>query len=389
MHKIILTLSIILLLTVLSFAQSPTAFDEAKELSIQQNKPILLEFFREDWEYCELAAREVESEEVVISALKDVIHLPLNVKKGGEKLGGLYHAGPYYPLFVLINSKGEVIYRWEGYTTADRFIGSLKTGLSDLTTIEERTQRNKNNPDIRDINFLAKYYSDIKEYQKSNEYYRLAMSKNINAYKDYSFLIFQNYTDAIWNGILPFDSIYNSANTVIENKRTIKDSIRKVAMLMTNLARKMNRTGDIGKYLQAGIDATANNQNAKITEYHYLIKADYELYITHDTSGAISLMKVSMGEEWQKDPGKYYIYGKWCFDRRINLPDAEKYVRIACQKASEGIFRAKHLSLLAEICYAQGDAAEAIKQLNLAIENDPDNDTYQSRLEQFEEIQTE
>jgi len=48
MYKIILTLSIIFLLTGSTFAQTPTTFEEAKELSIQQNKPILLEFFRED-----------------------------------------------------------------------------------------------------------------------------------------------------------------------------------------------------------------------------------------------------------------------------------------------------------------------------------------------------
>jgi len=326
----------------------------------------------------------VESEEVVKEALIDVIHLPLNVKKGGEKLGGFYHAGPYYPLFVLTNSNGDVIYRWEGYTTADKFIGSLKLGLSDITTIDERVERNNNNPNSRDINFLAKYYSAIGEYMESNKYYRMAEKSGGNAVRDNSFLIFQNYADAIWNDKLPFDSIYAPADDIINSKRSLKDNIRKAAMLITNLARKKERTDDIGKYLQTGIDATANNQNEKIKEYHYLIKADYELYINKDTAHAIGQMQLSMGEGWQNDPAKYYIYGKWCFDRRINLPEAEKYVRIACQKASEGIFRGKHLSLLAEICYAQGNTTEAIIQINLAIENDPENEAYQTRLEQFE-----
>ncbi|MFH2049425.1 MAG: hypothetical protein ABIJ12_08260 [bacterium] len=326
----------------------------------------------------------MESEDVVKEALKDVIHLPLNVKKGGEKLGGIYHAGPYYPLFVLTNSKGEVIYRWEGYTTADRFIGSLKLGLSDMTTIDERVQRNINNPNKRDINFLAKYYSDIGEYMESNKYYRMTEKLSGNAARDNLLLILQNYADAVWNNKLPFDSIFTPADDIINSKRALKNNIRKVAMLITNLARKKERTDDIGKYLLAGIDATANNQNEKIKEYHYLIKADYELYINKDTAQAISQMQLSMGEGWQKDPSKYYIYGKWCFDHRINLPEAEKYVRIACQKATEGIFRGKHLSLLAEICYAQGNTTEAITQINQAIENDPENESYQTRLEQFE-----
>ncbi len=326
----------------------------------------------------------MESEEVVKKALQSVIHFSLNVLKEGKELGEHYHAGPYYPLFVLTNSNGDVIYRWEGYTTSGRFIGSLKTGLADLVTINERVQRNKDNPNNRDIKFLTKYYTDIGEYMESNKYYEMANKMGGKFSRDYTFLIFQNYADAIWNGKLPFDSIFNSANKVINNKRTLKDSIRKLAMMIANLARRKERTNNIGKYLQAGIDATANNKSAKTTEYHYLIKADYELYISDDTLNAINQKQISLGDGWKKDPAKYYSFGKWCFDRRINLTEAEKYVRSACPKANEGAFRAKHLSLLAEICYARGNTTEAIKQINLAIENDPENESYHDRLEQFE-----
>lgn len=327
----------------------------------------------------------MESEEVVRKALQDVVHLSLSVQNEGEELGEYYHAGPYYPLFVLTDSNGDVIYRWEGYTTAGRFIGSLKTGLTDLVTIEQRIQRNKNNPNNRDINFLAKYLTDIGEYMESNKYYRMAQNKSGRTTRDYSFSIFQNYADAIWNSKLPFDSVFISADNVVNNKKTIKDSIRKLAMMMANLARRKDRTNDIGKYLQAGIDVTASSKNAKTKEYHYLIKADYELYVTHDTLNAIKQKQISMGDGWQNDPAKYYSYGKYCFDRRINLAEAEKYVQMACQKATEGSFRAKHLNLLAEICHARGNTTEAIVQIKLAIENDPDNESYSKQLERFEE----
>jgi len=298
-------------------------------------------------------------------------------------LARLHHAGPYYPLFVLANSDGEIFYRWEGYTTTGRFIGSLKTGLADLVTIDERIERNNYNPNTRDINFLAKHYADMDEYLESNKYYRMIQNKSGSTN---SFLIFQNYADAIWNGKLPFDSIYVAADAVIDDQRTILDNIRKLAMMMSNLARRNNRTGDIGKYLQVGIDATAGSQNEVTNQYHYLIMADYDLYISHDTISALINHQNSMGSNWQNDPAKYYTYGKWCFDRRFNLDEAEKYVRIACQKASEGSFRAKHLSLLAEICYARGKTAEAIRQIKKAIYNDPENEAYQKRLEQLKDL---
>ena len=41
-------ITIILILSAILNAQTPTTFEEAKELSIQLDKPILLEFFQDD-----------------------------------------------------------------------------------------------------------------------------------------------------------------------------------------------------------------------------------------------------------------------------------------------------------------------------------------------------
>ncbi|MFH2048269.1 MAG: hypothetical protein ABIJ12_02395 [bacterium] len=48
MRRYIITFIFILVFSAVVNAQTPTTFEEAKELSIQQNKTILLEFFRED-----------------------------------------------------------------------------------------------------------------------------------------------------------------------------------------------------------------------------------------------------------------------------------------------------------------------------------------------------
>ncbi len=48
--KAVRILSAIILLVAVGvvYAQSPESLDEAKELSVQQDKPVLIEFFRED-----------------------------------------------------------------------------------------------------------------------------------------------------------------------------------------------------------------------------------------------------------------------------------------------------------------------------------------------------
>lgn len=48
MRVVIITLFLLSLLTGIATPQTPTTFEEAKELSIQLDKPILLEFFQDD-----------------------------------------------------------------------------------------------------------------------------------------------------------------------------------------------------------------------------------------------------------------------------------------------------------------------------------------------------
>ena len=66
------------------------------------------------------------SEDQVKRALTAVNYITLNVKKSeGNAVSERYHVGPYFPVFILADSSGNVINRWTGYTGADRFLSEL------------------------------------------------------------------------------------------------------------------------------------------------------------------------------------------------------------------------------------------------------------------------
>ena len=315
-----------------------------------------------------------------------MVHLPLNIKKGeGIELSKRYKVGSYYPLFVLTNSTGKVISRWTGYTGSSRFISSLRKALSDLITVEKRVARHQAKSTYKDALFLAQYNSDTGEHLKAVEYYRQARSLSGSAVFDYSFEIFENTSNATWKDIIPFDEVFPAADAVLTSKIKNRNNIIRVARIMSSLAREKGKTNQIATYLQAGIDATANSQDKKTKESHDLFLADRALYISGDTAEAIRIRKASLGRDWEIDPARFYPFARWCFERRINLEEAEMYTRMAVDRASQGKFKAKLLNLLAEICNARGNTEEAVRLTEMAIDQDPDNEQYRRQLKRFQE----
>lgn len=323
------------------------------------------------------------SEQRVKDALTQVVHLPLNIKKGGGiKLGKVFSVGPYFPVFILTNSEGEVINRWTGYTGADRFLRSFYGALSNLTTIADRIAAFDQMQNRDEALFLASYHSDISEFVKAANYYQRAQAMPGRP-ADYSYQIFENHANAAWNDQIPFDEVLPAADGVIEAPHMNLKDIAKVAQLISKLARRRDATDRIARYLQAGIAATGARRDDKGRKLHADLKADQALYVEGDTLGAIELKKAGLGENWDTDLNNYYPFANFCFERRINLEEAQRFAQAASQRASDGPFKAKHLSLLASICEVRGVIADAVRYAEQAVAQDPDNEAYAKQLERL------
>jgi tetratricopeptide (TPR) repeat protein len=300
-------------------------------------------------------------------------------------LSDVYKVGTTYPVFILMNSSGEIIKRWTGYSTATAFVGKLESSLSDLASIDERLARFKALPTLQDAVGLAKYYSDIGENLQAIEFYKKASDLGESTNADFTYQIFMNTANASWSELLPFEAVLPTADAVLSADRKDMNNIVKVSQIMARLARKLGRTGEIAKYLQAGIDATANSQDPRIRESHNLAQADYALYVDGDEARAVSIRKTGLGAGWEDNRDNFYAFAKWCLDRRINLEEAELYARKTINMVYPGKIRAKVLNTAAEICNARGKTAEAIELINQAIEQEPENEFYPEQLKRFKE----
>ncbi len=288
--------------------------------------------------------------------------------------------GIYFPVFVLTNAEGDVISRWTGYTGADRFIHSLNSALSDLTTLDERVARCNTGPTQIDVQFLAKYYYDTQEFVKSRGYYRQLHTLNYPTL-DLRYQVFTATAEAVWNGQLPFDELLQAADSLIYNPVTNGRHFGKMAQIVTNVARRTGDTNRIKKCLTAGIEATSVLRDDDGKALHRDLLTDYALCVLLDTAKAISVKKQALGDGWDTDPARYFQYGEWCFQRGINLVTAEMYIREATGKAQQPEFKARHLRLLAEICQALGKTDEAITLGEQAMELDPSASYFLPKLD--------
>jgi tetratricopeptide (TPR) repeat protein len=291
--------------------------------------------------------------------------------------------GSLYPVFILANSEGEVIYRWTGYIGSGPFLSSLRMGLRDLTTVKERTARFEKEPSFNDAFFLAKYMTDAGKHLQAVRYYSRAADLAGSGRTDFSYDIFENTANAVWKEMMPFDEIFGPADDVLNSPRKSSNNIIRVVRVMSNVARKFDRTESLEKYLRVGIDLTAKSDNKRMSDAHTIFTADYALYVDGDTAGAVGIKKSSLGADWQSDPEKFYDYAKWCLERKIMLDEAGYYAREAANRAYAGEFKGKILNTLAGIYYEQGNNDDAVRTIEMAIEQDPENEYYEEQLMKF------
>jgi tetratricopeptide (TPR) repeat protein len=366
----------------IALAQNPTTLEQAKALSGQRHKPILLEFFQPDCDICQLASRDIASNDTIKTALKSVVYLPLDVNSTeGDSLSKLYYVENTFPVFVLADSAADIIYYWQGYSQAGSFIGSLNAGLAAPITIKTRYKKLESSPSISNVLYLAKFNSDVGENLKAAELYQRAQTM-LNS-SDYLYKIFENYADAVWKGKSTFDELVQASDNVLAASPGSVNTVANVGIIIARVARKVGRTNDIAKYLQAGVAITDSPKDPRAGQWHSTLLADQTLYVKKDTIGAINIKKQALGPDWEKKPGKIYGFAQWCLERKINLVQAENYAKQAVEQTPDGKQKGQILTTLADIYEARGKLPDAISTIQLAAKQDPHNNWYKTKLDEL------
>jgi tetratricopeptide (TPR) repeat protein len=284
-----------------------------------------------------------------------------------------------YPTYVLVNTEGAPIARWAGYTK-DYFLETMADAMTDLTTIDDRTARFKDEPDLADALALANYQAEAGDYVQAVDYFTRA--GELDPENDYAFDVFENTAGGVRGEFFTYEDAALAAEKVFLSGKA--EDMVQAAGMMGSLARRTDKPDDQAKYLKRGIDVVVAVDDDHTLRNQKRLLIDYDLYVTGDSAAAVEFKKSTYPEGWTENPDALNSFAWWCFENLVNLEEAEALSRKAVELSQTGGDRAQILDTAAQICKARGKLDEAIVLMKQAIADDPINDQWKESLAEFE-----
>ena len=316
--------------------------------------------------------------------MDSVIVLTIDCEKNdGPQLAKTFNIQGY-PTFVLANNQAQTLYRWWGYEK-DFFLTSLKAGLADLTTIDEKIVRFKSEPDSSTAVALASYYDTQEAYSDAITYYKKAAELS-NFSKDYGFEIFMDYYSGYRSDQFTNDELKNSAKNALVSTSIESEEKGQVYYYMSNMITKNNNDSDFLNFIKNGQEYFTELTDKKYERQKEAINILYTLYVDKNPDKAIELKKAGLTDGWDEDASELNGFSWWCFEHKINLDEAERLARKGAELAEPGSEKAMILDTVAEIVNLKGNTENAIAITKLAIQESPQRKYYQDQLKRFEKL---
>jgi len=364
----------------------PASLAEAMTASVEQGRPILIDFYAEWCGPCKRFTRESHEDEALIRALEGVVLFKVDAEKGEGITLSTEHAVRGYPTFVLVDAQGATIDRWVGYSK-EFFLESLQTSLTDLTPLEKKRARFEGEPSEGDAAALGRYHTAIGEHEQAVGFYRRAQELRPADDHHYAYDIFRNISrGGEAAGFTPDDVMQAADGVLAMDRAEVEDwDFLSVAATTLRMAVAQEDPQKARKYVDAAVVATHANEDPEFNRYRSDLLADRSWHILGNETEAVKLKKASFDEGWQEKVSDLNNFSWWCFENKINLDEAERMARKGTEVAEDGRQKGMILDTLAEICNVNGKSAEAATLMEQALEHVPDSEYYAEQLNRFRE----
>ncbi len=294
-----------------------------------------------------------------------------------------------HPTFVVLLASGDTVERWRGYGEAADFVETLGAALADPTPIEAKRTRFEAQPSLADAEKLANYHESRDEYVQAVLYFRSAQEYAADAGRDFRFEIFEAVASGCRKDQFTFDEMKKAADVVLaSDKRTPKDVIN-VGRMTTSVGRSKGNHEIMVPYLKRAVAESEGSQDEWVQTRLKSLRVDHALFVEKDAAKAVALRRANQPEGWLEKAEELNAFAWWCFENRVNLEEAETLARKGVGLAENGKTKAELLDTVAELCNARGSCQDAVSNIELAIQADPQNEHYQKQLQRFRKLLAE
>ncbi|MFH1144879.1 MAG: hypothetical protein V1774_10090 [Candidatus Eisenbacteria bacterium] len=331
----------------------------------------------------------------MIAALQGVVFYPVQGDTAVNSAIVEQYGVWAYPTFVTLNQHGDPIQRSLGYGDAAGWSAWLSGVKADPISLAERMQRFEREPGFRDAVALGQTALSENHAVEAEGYFQRAMELDPQAAAKEGIPVdlVSAAIQGLGTGDITFDHVRQVTFDLLQSERTDPTQVLKICNYI--LRNQENFDGEtLSQILRmaqpriAPLEATAAEDEG-IRNRLQTFRIEYALHVENDPERALELKRPTLPAGWESDPEELNGFAWWCFEREINLEEAERLGRQAVELVPAGPLQANILDTVAQIVYLRGDAEEAAALIRRALELDPESEYLQQQLEKFSSPDTD
>lgn len=272
-----------------------------------------------------------------------------------------------------------------GYTTPDGWLKSFDAALADPTSIEDKKQRYAAQPTETLAAAMGRIYGSLQQRKDSIAAWQQAMKLAGKPRADYAAAAFFQQMPGLAAGESTVADLKTSADAVLSSEGEPASKLL-VTLALADLASERKEPALVEPYLQRALKESEGLTDERSKRFRSELLVHEALIVRKDPDLALQLKKAAMPEGWESSAGDLNAFAWWCFQNKLNLPEAEILARKAVDMAEPGKEKAQILDTVAEICNERGDCSDAAELSRRAALEDPSDEHYKKQVARFEEL---